>query len=347
MKTGRFFSALAVSLFTLSLLILVPASRAQSTETTQIASSTQSSNTAPLFSDVTLVAPPASPTYIWSSSDDLDSGGNYTGADLDDPTYSENDWVHRWLRAVDTARSEQPHYVAPLITTHILLVQQFRFDTYYQFSTARVESWDYGAYHGLEIIPNTRMEVQVGIPPYMAYEAPHMPDGFGDVSIFLKFRAFSATEGKGDYFFGFFLGGEFPSSTPPIGKGHTIWTPSIGAAKGWSTGSRSLEFDVQSNFGASVPQSGTNTLGRSLFFNNVFQLGIEKHLWPEVEVNSTFFVDGPLSGDKEVFLTPGLLIGPFDIAERLHFEPGAGVQIAATQFHEYDRRWIWTVRFPF
>jgi hypothetical protein len=343
MKTGRFFSALAVSLFTLSL-ILVPASRAQSTDTTPTASSTQSSNTASLFSDVTLVAPPASSTYVWPSSDDLDSSGDYTGADPDDPTYSENDWVHRWLRAVDTARSEQPHYVAPLITTHVDLVQQFRFDTYYQFSTARVGTDDYGGQKGLEIIPNTRMEVQVGIPPYMFNRAPS-PDGFGDVTIFLKFRAFSATEGHGDYFVGFFLGGEFPSATPPLGKGHTIWTPMIAAAKGWTWSWGG--FDVQSNFAGSVPQSGTDTLGRSLIFNNTFQFEIEKHLWPEFEANSTFFVDGPLSGDKEVFLTPGLLIGPFDIAERLHFEPGGGVQIAATQFHEYDRRWIWTVRFPF
>jgi hypothetical protein len=39
-----------------------------------------------------------------------------------------NDWGHSWLRNVDKARSEQPHDVAPLITTHVLLVQQYRFD---------------------------------------------------------------------------------------------------------------------------------------------------------------------------------------------------------------------------
>jgi hypothetical protein len=58
-------------------------------------------------------------------------------------------------------------------------------------------------------------------------------------------------------------------------------------------------------------------------------------------------MQGPHSGDQETFLTPGVLIGPFQIAERLHFEPGFGIQIAATHFHLYDRRWIWTVRFPF
>jgi hypothetical protein len=37
----------------------------------------------------------------------------------------------------------------------------------------------------------------------------------------------------------------------------------------------------------------------------------------------------------------------FQIAERLRFGIGGGAQIAATQFHKYDHRWIWIVRFPF
>src|ERR1700676_5689876 len=41
----------------------------------------------------------------------------------------QDDWVSQWLRTVDKARAEQPHYLAPLITTHVLLVQQFRFDS--------------------------------------------------------------------------------------------------------------------------------------------------------------------------------------------------------------------------
>src|ERR1700735_4352435 len=45
---------------------------------------------------------------------------------------NNNDWLHKWLKTVDETREKQPHYVAPLITTHVLLVQQFRFDSYYQ-----------------------------------------------------------------------------------------------------------------------------------------------------------------------------------------------------------------------
>jgi hypothetical protein len=255
-------------------------------------------------------------------------------------TQSQGDWVSRWLRTVDRARSEQPHYVAPLITTHVLLVQQFRFDSFFQ-QAAGVWTEEYGGGKGLEIIPNTRMEVQVGIPPYFSHGASNVPDSFGDVSIFLKFRAFSAPEGKGDYFVGFFLGGGFPSATPPDGLGHAVWSPMIAAAKGWGF------FDVQSTLSGNLPQSGTNVLGRQILFNNTFQFKVANIFWPEVETNSTFFVDGPLSGNKEAFLTPGLITGPFQIAERLHFATGFGIQIAASHFHRYDHRLIWTMRFPF
>ena len=66
-----------------------------------------------------------------------------------------------------------------------------------------------------------------------------------------------------------------------------------------------------------------------------------------IEQNSTFYFDGPLSGKKQTFLTPGAVFGPFQIAERLQFAVGDGVQIAVTQFHTYDHHWVWTLRFPF
>jgi hypothetical protein len=65
------------------------------------------------------------------------------------------------------------------------------------------------------------------------------------------------------------------------------------------------------------------------------------------EQNSTFWVDGPLSGRKQVFLTPGLVVGPFQLYENLHLALGVGVQIAVSSFHQYNHRWIFSVRFPF
>lgn len=266
------------------------------------------------------------------------------GGAIPSPQQSDqpNDWLSKWLRMVDKTRTKQPHYVAPLITPHVLLVQQFRFDSYYQQASPRgFETDEYGAMKGLEIIANPRLEMQIGIPPYFYRQDPTMPDGFGDVSIFLKFRAFSAPEEHGDYFVGFFLAGEFPTAALPNGLGHTIWSPMLAAAKGWG------RFDVQSVLGGNLPQSGTAILGRQILFNNTFQFHVLGKFWPELETNTTFYVQGPHNGNQSTYLTPGLLIGPFKIARRLHFVLGAGFQTAVSSFYVYNHRWIWSVRFPF
>jgi hypothetical protein len=148
-------------------------------------------------------------------------------------SHSQETWVNRWLQMVDKTRAEQPHNAAPLITTHVLLVQQFRFDAFYQTDASGFRTDEYGGSKGLEIIPNPRLEVQVGIPPYFFHQAPNVPDGVGDVSMVLKFRAFSAPEGKGEYFVGLFLPASFPSGSAPNGLRHTVWSPMLAAAKGW------------------------------------------------------------------------------------------------------------------
>lgn len=253
---------------------------------------------------------------------------------------NQDNWVKRWLRTVDKVRSEQPHYAAPLVTTHVLLVQQYRYDSSWQTNSNGTQTDNYGNGRGLEIIPNSRMEVQVAPPPYIVHTASTV-DGNGDSALFVKFRAFSAAEGAGDYFVGFFFGASFPSGSPPNGAGHTILSPMLALAKGWGP------FSVQNTFSGNLPASGTNVLGRAFLWNTTLQYGIKSRIWPMIEQNSTFFSDGRDSGKKQTFLTPGVVFGMFQIAERLRFGIGGGVQIAATQFHTYNHRWIWTVRFPF
>jgi hypothetical protein len=148
-----------------------------------------------------------------------DCSPNSTAAPQPDPGQNDasgsnsykNDWVHSWLRKVDQARASQPHFVSPMVTTHVMLVQQFRYDMSWQQDPAGgTVTSNYGASHGLEIIPTTRLEVGMFPPSYLVHQS-NVPDGFGDFSWQVKFRAFSATEGKGDYFVGFFLGGSFPT----------------------------------------------------------------------------------------------------------------------------------------
>ena len=256
-------------------------------------------------------------------------------------TPSQNDWVHRWMRKADEARASQPHYVSPIVTTHVLLVQQYRYDmSWQQDPTGNTITSNYGASRGLEIIPTTRLEVGIFPPNYLVHQSK-TPDGFGDLAWQAKFRAFSAPEGKGDYFVGFFFGGSFPTGTAPNGQGHTILSPTFAAAKGIGP------WDIQSTIGANLPASGTNLLGRQIVFNTSVQYKIKGTIWPMLEQNSTFWSGGALDGKKQVFVTPGIVLGRFPLAERLHFMFGGGVQIAATQFHQFNHRWILSVRFPF
>ena len=253
----------------------------------------------------------------------------------------QDDWVHSWMRKVDEARASQPHFVSPVVTTHVMLVQQYRYDmSWQQDPTGGTLTSNYGASRGLEIIPTTRFEVGIFPPAYFVHQSK-TPDGFGDLAWQVKFRAFSATEGKGDYFVGFFFGGSFPTGTPPNGLGHTVLTPTFAAAKGLGP------WDIQTTIGANLPATGANVLGRMIVFNTAVDYRIKGKIWPMLEQNSTFWSGGTLDGKKEVFLTPGLVLGSFPLAERLHLSIGSGVQIAATQFHQYNHRWILSVRFPF
>jgi len=269
---------------------------------------------------------------LGQNTSNLDDAGN---------TRVQDDWVHSWLHKVDEVRANQPHFVSPIVTTHVLLVQQYRYDmSWQQDPTDATVTSNYGASRGLEIIPARRLEVGIFPPGYLVHQS-NIPDGFGDLSFQVKFRAFSATEGKGDYFVGFFLGGSLPTGTPPNGLGHTVLSPTLAAAKGIGP------WDVQSTIGANLPATGTNLLGRTIVFNTAVDYRIKGKIWPMVEQNSTFWSGGALDGKKQVFLTPGLVLGSFPLAERLHLSFGAGVQIAVTQFHQYNHRWILSVRFPF
>ena len=245
------------------------------------------------------------------------------------------------MRKVDEARARQPHFVSPIVTAQVMLVEQYRYDMSWQQGPSRgTETSNYSGSRGLEIIPTTRLEVGVFPPAYLVHQSK-VPDGFGDLSWQVKFRALSATEGKGDYFVGFFLGGSFATGTPPNGLGHTVLSPTLAAAKGFGS------WDVQTTMGANLPATGANLLGRAIVFNSAVDYGIKGKIWPMLEQNSVFWSGGTLDGRKEVFLTPGIVLGSFPLAERLHVSVGGGIQIAVTTFHQYNHRAILSLRFPF
>src|SRR5260370_5695525 len=144
-------------------------------------------------------AGPGDPVLTWA---DYDRNENSSGGDdgagtpnqsIQAANSGHNDWVRAWLRKVDQVRASQPHFVSPIVTTHVMLVQQFRYDMSWQQDPATgVSTSNYGASKGLEIIPLSRLQVRIFPPNYLEHQSSQ-PHGFGDFSFQLKFRAFSAT----------------------------------------------------------------------------------------------------------------------------------------------------------
>jgi len=290
-----------------------------------------------LVSSAPLCAQDPAPVDPHASAATADKSSNQDSTSATD----DSGWVAAWTRIAEKARASQPHFVAPIVTTHVMLVQQFRYDMSWQRDpTGGTITANYGDSRGIEIIPSTRLEVGIFPPSYIVHQSG-VRDGFSDFSYQVKFRAFSGTEGKGDYFVGFFFGGSIPTGNVPNGLGHAVLAPTFAAAKGLGP------WDIQSTIGATLPTSGTNVVGRALVFNTEVDYRIKGKIWPMFEQNSIFWVDGPLSGKREVFLTPGLVVGAFPLTGRLNVGFGIGIQIAVSSFHQYDHRWIFSIRFPF
>ena len=258
------------------------------------------------------------------------------------PSGANSGFLRTWLERVAHTQAEQPHWITPVVTVTPRLEQEFRYDISQQTQPNGVTTLkNFGGSKGLEIIPAEHVELIFSPPPYIVRSVNGVPDGSGDVSFLLKYRFFAENEERGNYIFTAFLGGSIPTGSYTNGAKDATVTPTLAAGKGWGN------FDVTSTFGAVLPVDETNLIGRQIVWNTAFQYRVHRKIWPEFEVNSTFFSDGPNDGKKQTFLTPGLVLGRFPIWHRLGFTVGGGLQTAATHFHTYNHKWILTVRFPF
>lgn len=247
----------------------------------------------------------------------------------------------KWFARVTKTQAEQPHWITPLATTTPRLEEEFRYDIAWQLPSNDVSAENYGFSKGLELIPGGPIEIILSVPPYILHNQPNVADGFGDVSFLLKYRLLSANEEKGNFILTLFLGATAPTGRDHVGALAAVIAPTVAVGKGWG------KFDVQSTLGATLPVSNTDLIGRSLVWNTAFQYHLFPKIWPEFEVNSTFFMDGPRGGLKQTFLTPGIVVGRIHLWHRLGLSIGSGVQIAATHFHTNNHNWILSVRFPF
>ena len=245
-----------------------------------------------------------------------------------------------WQDRASETQAEQPHWVTPVVTVTPRLEQEIRYDLSWRTQPDGTSFANYGGGKGLELIPSSRTELIVGIPGYVVHGS-RARDGFGDESFLLKYRVLSANEEHGSYILTVFLGATVPTGSYRNGANDAVVTPTVAFGKGWR------HFDVQSTLGVSIPTADSLHFGHPVLSNTAFQYRVFKKLWPEVEVNATFFPGGNNDGRKQVFLTPGLVLGRFPIHNRLGFTLGGGVQIAATHFHQFDHNWILSLRMPF
>lgn len=247
-----------------------------------------------------------------------------------------------WLARVSASQDEQPHWITPLATVTPRLEQEIRYDNFWEDGLsggASLTNYDGGK--GLELIPARRVEIILGVPPYIVHHNSSARDGIGDTAFLLKYRLLSGNESHGNYILSAFLGITAATATNGNGAGHGSVAPTLAFGKGWG------DFDFQSTWGTTIPIGAVSRIGTPIIANNAFQYRVFRKFWPEMEVNSTWWSDGTKAGKKQVFLTPGIVYGKLPIHNRIGLTLGAGFQIAATHFHTFNHNIILSVRMPF
>jgi hypothetical protein len=253
---------------------------------------------------------------------------------------SEEGFLSDWLQRSSRAESEQPHWASPIFTVTPRLIQQLRYDMGWQ-SNGRFTNANYGGGKGLELIPVDRVELYVSTLPYVTHTKPGLNDGIGDLTFLFKYRAAAGNPENGNYVVTPMLIATVPTGTYTNGATDAVLTPTVALGKGWRN------FDLQGTAGVTIPTGDRNVLGTPTVLNATAQYHLLNYFWPEVEINSTMWANGKNDGKKQVFLSPGLVVGKLRLWKRLGFAFGGGVQIAATQFHAYEHNWVTSVRFPF
>ncbi len=73
------------------------------------------------------------------------------------------------------------------------------------------------------------------------------------------------------------------------------------------------DFDIQATVGTPWPTSNYNILGTQLVTNIAFQYHLLPYLWPEIELNDTYWFNGVRGRLNQLFLTFDAIIGPYPV----------------------------------
>lgn len=301
---------------------------------------------APSFADDNATVP-LSPDATSTPSKDsalLDGGSSDSGAG------AVGDYFDNWFARVKEAQDSQPHWMTPLATVTPRLEEEFRYDQYWERAGngASIDMFDSGK--GLELIPTTTNEVLINLPTYEDRYYKKPAQGWGDWPFLtVKQRLLSSPEDQGNYIVSAFLGVQAPSGNVAYTNHSWLITPTIAGGMGWG------DFDIQATTGVSIPLRETSVIGYAIASNVAFQYHWAQYFWPEFEVNNTYWSGGQRDGKDQMFLTPGLILGRFEVAEHARLIIGAGYQFAVSPVKTtepvltptYDHSWLLSARVAF
>ena len=279
--------------------------------------------------------------YLQASRAGINAGESADPRDLQSPP---GDYFSNWFKRVDETLAEQPHWIAPIFLTTPLLTELYRYDQNWQhLSNGGGNLKVFGAGKGLELIPARTIQLILGVPPYEQRSGKNAAQGIGDYPFLLiKNRFLSANEENGNYVLTGFLAFSAPVGSRAFTTNNFAITPTIAVGKGWGN------FDMQLTFSSTFPTGDVHTLGTPLLTNLTFQYHLLELLWPEVEVNYTYWPNGANRGKNQVFITPGVVLGRIRLYGRLTLTVGTGYQFAVSDAHpQYENNWILSVRTNF
>lgn len=215
--------------------------------------------------------------------------------------------------------------MTPVATTTPRLEEEFRYNQFFEKLGNGGTLDNFGGGKGLELIPIDPIEVIIGVPPYIEKSVPGKSSvtGFNDWPFFLvKYRLLSANEQNGDYIVAAFLQGSAPTGIMALTENTYLITPTIAGGFGF------CDFDVQSTIGVSFPTDYSQEAGDIVSWNTTFQYHLWNVLWPEIEVNDTYWLGGERAGKHQTFLTPGVVVGRIPLTGRAKLSVGVGYQLA-------------------
>ena len=237
----------------------------------------------------------------------------------------------------------QPSWMAPLCQADTRLGQGVKFSVA-NLQTNGTRQLVYGNGHGVSTILANRFQLDFNPPSFFRNHSASAPDGFGNAAAQVKFRIASGNAQHGNYALTAVLFHAFAPRGYQNGYLSSVYFPKLGYGRAFGP------FNIQTMFDGQLPTARISAQGRAVDWNTAAQLHPTARIWLNLENNATFFYAGPCDGKRQDFLTPvafyQLRRAAWSSTHAL-ITFDAGMQIAATHYHQFNHNLITEMRIGF